>query len=80
MAVHVFFFYPETAGKSLEEIDAVFESRIPAWRSNKVTGRFEERVQAARHDDSGPGGVLDGEKSAPKASGEAHGPTHHEDV
>jgi hypothetical protein len=44
MTVHVFFLYPETAGKSLEEMDTIFESKIPAWRSGKVKG-FEQKVQ-----------------------------------
>lgn len=46
IAIHVFFFYPETAGKSLEEIEYVFASKTPAWRSAKVGGTFEDRVHA----------------------------------
>lgn len=42
MTFWVFFLYPETAGKSLEEIDLVFESKIPAWKS--AGGTFEDRV------------------------------------
>lgn len=44
MTVHVFFFYPETAGKSLEEIDDVFESKTPAWRTGQL-GTFQDRLQ-----------------------------------
>lgn len=33
--VHMFFTAPETKGKTLEEMDIVFDSGIPAWRSNK---------------------------------------------
>lgn len=43
MTVHVFFFYPETAGKSLEEIDDVFESKTPAWRTGQL-GTFQDRL------------------------------------
>ncbi|KUI69649.1 High-affinity glucose transporter [Cytospora mali] len=46
ISIHVFFFYPETAGKSLEEIEYVFESKVPAWRSAKIGGTFEDRIQA----------------------------------
>ncbi|OBT84036.1 hypothetical protein VE02_09047 [Pseudogymnoascus sp. 03VT05] len=34
MGIHVFFCFPETAGKTLEEIDSVFESRTPPWRTH----------------------------------------------
>jgi hypothetical protein len=46
MTVHVFFTYPETAGKSLEEIDWLFdgEGRAKPWRSGSVSG-FAEKVQ-----------------------------------
>lgn len=33
MFVHVFFFFPETRGKRLEEIDQIWSNKIPAWRS-----------------------------------------------
>ncbi|KAF2207095.1 hypothetical protein CERZMDRAFT_51861 [Cercospora zeae-maydis SCOH1-5] len=36
MIFHIFFTYPETARKTLEEIDLIFDSKIPAWRSAKV--------------------------------------------
>lgn len=42
MTIWVFLLYPETAGKSLEEIDYVFESKLPAWKS--AGGTFEDRV------------------------------------
>lgn len=43
MTFHIFFTYPETVRKSLEEIDAVFEQKIPAWRTAHI-GRFEDKV------------------------------------
>jgi hypothetical protein len=37
----LYFFFPEVKGRSLEEIDELFEARIPArkFRSYKCTGR-----------------------------------------
>ncbi|RLV93062.1 High-affinity glucose transporter [Spathaspora sp. JA1] len=34
MCVHVFFAFPETKGKRLEEIGQMWDERIPAWRSS----------------------------------------------
>ncbi|CUM48569.1 unnamed protein product [Debaryomyces tyrocola] len=33
MFLHVFFCYPETKGKRLEEIGQIWEEKVPAWRS-----------------------------------------------
>ncbi|KAH6651989.1 general substrate transporter [Truncatella angustata] len=44
MTFHIFFTYPETVGKSLEEIDELFDSDIPAWRSTNLGSRFDQRV------------------------------------
>lgn len=52
MTIHVFFFYPETAGKSLEEIDAVFESKTPAWRTGQM-GTFQDRLHEAERKQDG---------------------------
>lgn len=38
----MFLLAPETKGRTLEEMDEVFDSGIPAWRSKgQVTGRLE---------------------------------------
>lgn len=34
MAIHVFFMFPETRGKRLEEIAQIWEENVPAWRTN----------------------------------------------
>ncbi|KKY24921.1 putative sugar transporter [Phaeomoniella chlamydospora] len=56
MTIHVWFMYPETQGRTLEEIDLVFETKgVPAWRSGGIgVHDFEERVQRAKalHDGS----------------------------
>lgn len=33
MFFHVFFLFPETKGKTLEEIDQMWDEKVPAWRS-----------------------------------------------
>ncbi|EDK41761.1 hypothetical protein PGUG_05859 [Meyerozyma guilliermondii ATCC 6260] len=33
MFIHVFFFFPETKGKRLEEIAQIWEEKIPAWKT-----------------------------------------------
>ncbi|CAD0095783.1 unnamed protein product [Aureobasidium vineae] len=33
MFIHVFFCFPETSGKSLEEVEALFQQKIPAWKT-----------------------------------------------
>ncbi|KAG7411478.1 High-affinity glucose transporter [Fusarium oxysporum f. sp. rapae] len=48
MTFHAFFTYPETACKTLEEVDVLFESNVPAWRSAKASGGFDEKVQEAK--------------------------------
>ncbi|KAI9369561.1 sugar transporter [Aspergillus egyptiacus] len=45
MTFHVFFMYPETAQRSLEEIDAMFDSNVPAWKTAKMEPRFVEEVE-----------------------------------
>ncbi|KAK7202729.1 general substrate transporter [Myxozyma melibiosi] len=36
MAIHVFFMFPETMGKTLEEVDIIWEENIAPWKSAKV--------------------------------------------
>jgi hypothetical protein len=48
MTFHAFFTYPETARKTLEEVEAIFDSNVPAWRSAKASGGFGYRVEEAK--------------------------------
>lgn len=34
MTIHVFFLFPETSGKSLEEIEEMFLEGAPAWKTH----------------------------------------------
>ncbi|KAK9479320.1 general substrate transporter [Lipomyces japonicus] len=36
MTVHVYFMFPETKGRTLEEIDLLWDSNVPAWKSASV--------------------------------------------
>lgn len=36
--------FPETRGRSLEEIDELFEEGVAAWKTSKYEDRFANRV------------------------------------
>lgn len=55
MSIHVFLLFPETKGKTLEEINMMWESKVPAWRSHN----WVPPPVASRHP-----GVIDDEKEA----------------
>ena len=42
MTLHVFFLFPETAGKSLEQVEAMFDEHVPAWRTRVVRGALSD--------------------------------------
>ncbi|KAL2865320.1 sugar porter family MFS transporter [Aspergillus lucknowensis] len=48
MTFHVFLMYPETAQRSLEEIDMMFDGNVKAWETHKIRGRFDEQVEEQR--------------------------------
>ena len=52
MTIHVFFFFPETAGKTLEEVEEMFLSGEKAWKTKVMTSKIRA-VEA---------GVVDEEK------------------
>lgn len=33
MAIHTFFLFPETAGKTLEDVEEMFLAGVPAWKT-----------------------------------------------
>lgn len=50
MAVHSFLCFPETAGKTLEEVEDIFASRVPAWKTSVET----KRIRAIEHGEVDP--------------------------
>lgn len=46
MTFHVYFLFPETKGKSLEEIGMMWDAKIPAWR----TSTWEPETPVTRHE------------------------------
>lgn len=70
ITIHVFFFYPETSGKSLEEVEYIFASKVPAWRSAKIGGTFEDRVHAVEQKRDGDLGEATHEERASAVQGE----------
>jgi hypothetical protein len=40
--IHMFFTAPETKGKTLEEMDVVFDSGLPAWKSVPKGSRLDQ--------------------------------------
>lgn len=57
MTIHVFLMYPETAKKTLEEIDLVFDQNVPAWRGTHSEDVFEKKVaEVERAGGAGEGG------------------------
>lgn len=37
MGIHAFFLFPETSGKTLEEVEGMFLEHVPAWRTHVKT-------------------------------------------
>jgi Sugar (and other) transporter len=40
--IHVFLVAPETKGKTLEEMDDVFNSGLPAWKASPKASRLDQ--------------------------------------
>lgn len=53
MTFQIFFTYPETARRSLEEIDLVFDTDVKPWRTAQIKDIFEEEIQQHREKGAG---------------------------
>jgi len=65
--IHSFFLFPETTGRTLEEIDELFNNGVPAWRSSTIKSHFQDRVLAIEEKQEAFGPVTEvvGDEKAP---------------
>lgn len=76
MTIHVFLLFPETKGKTLEEVEEVFESNMPAWRTRELTkrSRLDEIANQISQNEAGPHAVAsDDEKGSSSSPGSEKG-------
>lgn len=66
MAIHTFFLFPETAGKTLEDVEDMFLAGVPAWKT-KVDYSTSRCVEQ-------------GEVDPEKARAFEHNPERHENA
>lgn len=75
MTLHVFFFFPETAGKTLEEVDSMFQTDIKPWQTKVQYQHIKKAEQGqvvfnkAVEEEGNPNGRKD---SAAEATQEKH--------
>lgn len=48
MTIHVFLAFPETAGKTLEEVDEIFQSGVPAWKTRPGSAHLARDIEAVK--------------------------------
>ncbi|KAF9295062.1 hypothetical protein BGZ74_010983 [Mortierella antarctica] len=54
MTIHVFFMFPETKGRTLEEMDELFNSDVPAWKTRaQPPSRLDEEVEVLKLQQAG---------------------------
>ena len=51
MTIHIFLAFPETAGKTLEEVDEIFTSGIPAWKTRAGSTHLARDIEAVKAHD-----------------------------
>lgn len=84
LTINTFLMFPETKGKTLEEIDQMWEARIPAWKTHNwaptipPSGKFDQEMHKADVEH-----IEDTEESdriSPKANSEKNSGTDLEEV
>ncbi len=81
--IHMFLTAPETKGKTLEEMDDVFDSGIPAWKGVKKGSRLDQLqkdIEAGNFKVAAPIGVNrgDAERVSEKKAAWPLGAENHE--
>jgi hypothetical protein len=84
--IHMFLTAPETKGKTLEEMDDVFDSGLPAWKSGSKGSRLDQLtkdIEAGHLKISAPFGttkrdIEEKETSVPTHTEHVITPTHTE--
>jgi len=61
-AVHGFVGMPETQGKTLEEIDDVCDSGVPAWKTGSLKSPFAEKIHVIEEKQSAGINLVSGER------------------
>lgn len=64
MTFHAFLMYPETSKRTLEEVDALFDGNVSAWRSAATGLDFEAKVEQAKRTGGLKGAVEEEETTA----------------
>lgn len=64
MIFHVYFFYLEACGKTLEDIKVIFNNKVPAWKSAGFGERFEEKAEISKQKHITPAKLLREESRA----------------
>ncbi|KAF9161769.1 hypothetical protein DFQ27_002821 [Actinomortierella ambigua] len=50
MTIHIFFMFPETKGRTLEEMDELFNSDIPPWKTrSQPASHLDQDIEARKH-------------------------------
>lgn len=52
MTLHVFFLFPETAGKTLEQVEEMFIEGVPAWKTGVVKNAVNEHSRPYKKGDA----------------------------
>ncbi|KAG4300658.1 hypothetical protein PCANB_003113 [Pneumocystis canis] len=50
MAIHVYLMFPETCGRSLEEIEHLWRENVPAWKTKPLRTNFDEHTKKTYDD------------------------------
>ncbi|KAF2202828.1 high affinity glucose transporter [Delitschia confertaspora ATCC 74209] len=70
MAIHVFFLFPETSGKTLEDIEEMFQRGMPAWKTHVEHHRVRQAEQGHLGDEEKVGRMGSGSTERNEVAGD----------